>query len=71
MKITLTEHDGCFNLDFEAENLADAALLVRFGMNRTKEVQNGHTVANANGTITGYVNFGKNKRNNNYVPRQR
>lgn len=60
MKITLNEWDGCFCLDFEAENLADAAMLVRLGRNGTKEVRAGNVSVQEKG-VTGYITIGKRK----------
>lgn len=37
MKITFTEHEGCFSFDLIAESLPDAALLARAAMN-TKQI---------------------------------
>jgi hypothetical protein len=68
MKATLQEHDGCFSIEFEAESLADAALLVRFGVNRTKEVRHAGTDAHGDGTVTASVVFGKHRRFNSSVP---
>lgn len=66
MKITLNEYEGCFCFDLEAETLNDAALLVRFGRNATKEVRSAATSvgeANRDGNfpVTAYATIGKRK----------
>lgn len=71
MKITLFENDGCFGLDFSAESMADAALLTRFGMNRTSEIRSSGVQANRDGTFAGHMIFGKSKRANNEIPKRR
>lgn len=71
MKITLAEHEGCFAFDLEAESTADAALLVRFGMNRTDTIATAGVQANQNGTFTGHLVFAKSKRANNDIPKRR
>jgi len=71
MQITLTEHDGCFAVDFTAQNMADAALLTRFGMNRTQEIRTAGVQVNRDGTFTGHLIFGKSKRANNNIPKRR
>jgi len=71
MKITLAEHDGCFAFNLEAETTADAALLVRFGMNRTEEIRSAGVQANRDGTFSGHLVFAKSKRANNDIPKRR
>jgi hypothetical protein len=71
MKITLEEHDGCFAFDMQAETTAEAALLVRFGMNRTNEIRTAGVQANRDGTFTGNLIFGKHKHANNDIPKRR
>ena len=45
MKVTFSEFDDTFHMDFEPETLEEAATLVRFGMNATKNIENLSTVA--------------------------
>lgn len=71
MKILMSEHPGCFALDFEAETMAEAALLVRFGMNRTSQITS-HGVAVAHdGSFAGHLVFAKSKRAANVIPARR
>lgn len=62
MKITLQEYDGCFSFDMEAETLKDAALLVRMGINATKEIRFLSAIAPSDGDFRGIVVIGKRKR---------
>lgn len=39
MKITLSEYDSCFSLDFVAETLEDAAKMSRMAQNCTRELR--------------------------------
>lgn len=39
MKVTLHEHEGCFEFAMEPERVKEAALLVRFALNCTKEAR--------------------------------
>jgi hypothetical protein len=61
MKATLTENEGSFWIEFEAENVADAALLVRFRIGATKEIRSRMMIAQPTGLIDGSVVFGKAK----------
>ena len=54
-----------------AENMADAALLVRFGVNATNEVRHLSAIANGDGTFGGSLVLGKHKKASNYVPRRK
>ena len=71
MKAKLIEygvnHGGSFGIDFEAENLEDAALLVRFGINFTKEVIYASTDASSDGRITSCVVIGKKKKSEGQI----
>ena len=61
MKAELNEYDGCFEIALEAENMKDAATLVRFGLNSTKEIRSKLSSAHKDGTFTGYLVLGKKK----------
>lgn len=39
MKAVLIEYDGCFSLELTAETPQESISLVRFGINKTKEVR--------------------------------
>lgn len=71
MKITLKEWEGCFGFDLEAESMQDAALLVRMGMNATKEIRHISATANQDGTFHGSLVLGKHKSANNDIPRRK
>ncbi len=68
MKIVITEHDGCFAFDLAAEDMVDAALLTRLGMNGTRAVRSINTFVDADGSFTGSVVIGKHGRSNSAVP---
>lgn len=59
MKVKATEFDGCHSFELEAETLADAAFLVRMGMNSTPELRSLGADAYKDGTIFGYIVIGK------------
>ena len=71
MKIEFSENDGCFHFAMIAETMADAALLVRFGVNATNEVRHLSAIANGDGTFGGSLVLGKHKKASNYVPRRK
>ena len=39
MKATLREYDGAFGISMEPETMAEVSMLVRFGLNATKELK--------------------------------
>lgn len=71
MKISLVENDGCFALQFQAESMEDAGLLVRFGTNRTDEIRTAGVLVGKDGSFSGHLVIGKNKRADGYVKRRR
>lgn len=62
MKVVLKEYDGYFLIDLLPETIADAALLMRFGMNSTSDASSISTYASANRKIETSVSFRKRKR---------
>ena len=62
MKVTMNEHESCFSIDLEAETMEDASMLVRFGMNSTKELKYSAANSYKDGTFYGSVTIGKRKR---------
>lgn len=71
MKITIREHARCFAIDYEAETVADAALIARMNANGTKEVRSIYAFANESGTFTGSLVIGKMKQEYSSLPRRR
>lgn len=71
MRIELIEHEGCFAFNLQAESIAEAALLVRFGTNATHEIRTLSACANADGSFTGDLVLAKHRRANNDIPRRR
>ena len=71
MKIELTEHEGCFGFEMTAENMQDAALLVRFGTDGTKDVRHISATVGKDGAFAAALVIGKHKNANNYLPRRK
>jgi hypothetical protein len=61
MKITCNEFDGCFGFFLDAENMKDAAFLVRFGTNYTIDIRNAGSSAVQDGSFKGWITLGKRK----------
>jgi hypothetical protein len=59
VKITTKEEKGCFGFAFEAESVADAAFLVRFASNATKEIRSQGAICAGDGTVNGHIVVGK------------
>lgn len=49
MKSELTENAGCFHIQLTAENLEEAALISRFGLNHLKKINSSGVTVQANG----------------------
>jgi hypothetical protein len=62
MKISFHEYNEAFSVQLEAENMADAAKLTRFGLNATKERIYMNTQVNSDNTFSAYISLGKRKR---------
>lgn len=62
MKIELHEYEGCFSFDIEAENMKDAAALMRWARNGTKDVQYAAIIPNADNVVQGFITMGKRKK---------
>jgi hypothetical protein len=62
MKIKLTEYNGCFGFELEAETVSDAAQLTRFGMNSTKEIRYAETFVTGDGSFSTNITLGKRKK---------
>lgn len=70
MKVTFEEFEGCFSIDLGAENMEEAAKLVRFGMNRRNEVHSCHANITKGGGFSAEIVFGKSRRANSTVPKR-
>ncbi len=69
MKCKLIEHENMFEVAFEPETMEEAATLVRFGMNHTRELLRGGTAVYSDKTFHAYVQIGKAKRSAAQVSR--
>lgn len=71
MKAEVDEYDGCFSIILEAETLAEAAIVVRMGINATKELRCVDALATRNGDNPIYVAIviGKRKQSESGIGR--
>ncbi len=69
MKATLIECDSVFCIGLEAENLQEAALMTRFAMNRSNEIQSAGTGVSKEGLFHSWANIRKKKNETAYVVR--
>ena len=67
MKVNVNEHGGCFSINLEPETIAEAALLIRLGINGTKEVRSLSAYASGDNTISACVVIGKHKKPSSQV----
>jgi hypothetical protein len=70
MKFKLSETDGVFVFEASAENMEDAAKIVRLGMNGTQRVRFSSFVDNAGSFVTSLV-IVKHKRSTGYVQKRK
>ena len=59
MKITIEEYDSQYNIDLEAETLADAGFLVRLAMNAGRKPPRVNSYVSKVGAFTGGIYFPK------------
>lgn len=71
MKVTVSEYEGCFGIEMQAETMEDAAFLMRLGMNRTSELRSAESYVGKSGSFDGCVVIGKRKQVTSTVPRCR
>ncbi len=71
MIIEFDEHEGCFAITMTAENMAEAAQLVRFGMNRTDKINSASSDVHQDGSFSSSLVFAKNKRANCAIPKRK
>lgn len=71
MKIQFDEHDGCFGINLTAENMVEAAALVRFGMNSTAEIRSCSSSVRQDGSFEADIVFGKHRRHGSEVPKRK
>lgn len=71
MKVTFIEYDACFGVDLTAETKEEAAMLVRYGINRKKEIRCSGVRVTAKGDVSCYINIGKTRKPTDYVPKQK
>ena len=75
MKAELTEHEGCFAIELEAETVVEAALIARFAINHTKEIRGtGGRVDKPIGQescFSAYIVVGKRKDAGSSIPRRK
>lgn len=69
MKAKIAEYEGCFQIELDAETLEDAALIVRLGRNRTKELRSLNATASPSGGFVVSLVIGKRKDASSLVSR--
>ena len=57
MKVKVCEYDQAFEIDLMAETMEDCVMLIRMGINRTKEVIYAETFAGENCPIVSTISF--------------
>lgn len=62
MKLNLIEHEGCFEVNMEAETLADAAQIVRFGSGALQKINSLGATAYKDGAVSGHLVIAKSKK---------
>ena len=62
MKVKMHDNDDRFSFELEPETIAEAAMLVRFGLNATKELKNTDTTAYRDGTFQTWIAIGQKKQ---------
>ena len=68
MKCRVNEYSHCFDIELTAETLAEAILLARLGVNRTKELRCCDVSAMREGPMYGYIVIGKRAREQSEIP---
>lgn len=67
MKIVCSEHEHCFGFELVAENMQEAAFLVRFARSATTEVRHAAASVHQNGEVFGSLVLGKRRRDRSYL----
>lgn len=67
----MQEFEGCFSFDMEAENMADAALLVRFRTNARNKINSMHTIASEAGKFESGLVIAKHHRSTGEVQKRK
>jgi hypothetical protein len=62
MQVKLTEFSRCFGIDLVPDTMEEQALLIKFGMNATKEVKNLATTVHVDNKIFSWFVLGKRKQ---------
>ena len=69
MKVELIEHEGCFEIGLKPESMEDVVLLIRFGINATKEVRSIGAYAHQDKTASAWLVVGKRSKASSEVPK--
>ena len=67
MKVEFSEDPDGFWLNLEAESVEDVRLLVRYGLNRTKELRYAEVFAPKDGPVVAQVSLGIRKERSSLV----
>lgn len=67
MKIEMKEYDGSFAFNMKAETVQDAAMLARWGINRTRRIVCAGAYADKSGEFSGYLTIAKRKHQTSHI----
>ena len=67
MKAELIEDKGEFRLQMTPEDMKETAMLIRFGMNNSKEIQRLLVSVNPFLEVEGVITIGKKKNTTDYI----
>jgi len=67
MKVQFNEYEKSFTVEMTAENMEEAAALVRFGLNSTKEIKLKQASVHQGGSFYGFINIGKKKNSSGTI----
>lgn len=65
----MTEHEGCFEFDIQADTKEDVVKLARFGMNHTKEIRGIYVYLHKSNEVAASIILGKLKDPTNQIQR--
>ncbi len=68
MKANISEYEGCYGISLEAENMEEAAMITRLGINSLKELRSCNAYASKGG-FTASIVIGKSKKASSLIPK--
>ncbi len=70
MKAIIDERSACFTIALTAENLQEAALITRFGMNTKKQLKHINSYATKDGDFTSFIVVAGRSKGGAGIPRR-